>query len=580
MTLDATQVKAYAGESKSASLTYPAETDVVVRRFDIVNGEAQTYEEPLRIVCIGDSITEGSGTTNSQETESYPAQLLAYLNGEGASLVDARDVILSNFGCSGTRVMNYSGQWYNDTLAYTLATEEADPDFAIIGLGTNDSGYLATGKGQIEHFRTLYTDLLSTFGSIPGIKQVYATTATYRAGSYGYGAVTARGVQKAAVDALSANSDKYTCIDLYSLTLDKALNGGFLSSDNLHPDAAGYGIYKDVLVDAIFRNHCAAENFELADLYVSDSGTNNALCSAENPTNNLSIAIAKAAPDAVIHIVDTYTCTLPGSQFAVVLPAVNSLTLRGEGENPALKINGKYLLSQSELVLDNFTMTTTAGGSIMLQMGYYNATLTETFSVPLTHKPMFCAGYVAFNGSEEDTYYNTAESVSADRDCEIRVLGGSYSYFLGGNYCYRDGAPFGTYGGNMTLYIGKNVELSGLDYSGIVGMNYLTGTVTAQLDAWAEDVPVYEYATRGAVQAAKFNVAKNTGAVSVTLGDGMTNELIVMGDFDGDLQLTMRDTLILLKRLLNNNFDQSENYFAKTSISLRDVIASLKRPAR
>ena len=588
ITLDATQVKAYDGKTEIATLTYPTDKNVIIKRFDVVNGEAVDYEEPLRIACVGDSITQGTGSKD-QEPEAYPGQLLAYLSGEGADRIGGREVIIGNYGCGDTRVMDTRDKYYTDMLAFTLSSEECDPDLVIIGLGTNDSPWLSIGKGQLELFREEYTKLLNTYGKIPNVEQVYCTTATYRAAdesdggkvdAYAYGAVTARAIQREVVETLAKDGGKFTCIDLYALSLPEALNGTLLSSDNLHPDTAGYTVYMHKIADAILDGKYTVENFEMTDLYVSANATNNAECTEENPTNNLSIAFAKAAPGATIHIVDSYTLSLHGDQYCIVLPAIDSLTIVGEGNGATLITNCKYLLAQSDITLDNLTLTTTASGAFVLQIGYNNATLTETFSIPTKHSPMFVAGFVSFAGAEGTTYYNTVESISSDENCVINLLGGTWYYFLGGNFSYEATSPVGTYSGNMTLNISKNVVLPYAKYSnvvsGICGINYLTGSITANVASWA-DAPIPTYANRGATYAANYEAYKNIGTVAVNLADDMTNSITVMGDFNGDGKITIADVLYLLKAMLNKNMDKPEQYYAKTNLTLLDVVSAMAK---
>ena len=97
ITLDATQVKAYEGADKKAVLSYAGDANAV--RFDVVNGEAKTYTEPLRIACVGDSITQGTNAGDFSK-KSYPAQMYAKMHAAGM------DAVVSNFGCGGWTVMN------------------------------------------------------------------------------------------------------------------------------------------------------------------------------------------------------------------------------------------------------------------------------------------------------------------------------------------------------------------------------------------------------------------------------------------------------------------------------------------
>lgn len=93
-------------------------------------GEAGTTGggRPLRVACLGDSITEGAGT-NDPATESYPAQL-------GRLLGAGYDV--RNFGVGGSTLLDAGDKSYRRQPAYAAALEFA-PDIVVIGLGTNDS---------------------------------------------------------------------------------------------------------------------------------------------------------------------------------------------------------------------------------------------------------------------------------------------------------------------------------------------------------------------------------------------------------------------------------------------------------
>ena len=135
----------------------------------------------------------------------------------------------------------------------------------------------------------------------------------------------------------------------------------------------------------------------------------------------------------------------------------------------------------------------------------------------------------------------------------------------------------------MTLNIGKDVILPYAKYSsvvsGICGINYLTGSITANIASWP-DADILTYANRGASCAENYNPSKNTGTVTVNLAEGMTNSITVMGDFNGNGKVELADVLYLLKAMLNKNMDKPEQYYAKTSIALLDVVSALKKLAK
>lgn len=91
-------------------------------------GLAFVMSAQIRVACIGNSITYGSGIEN-REVYSYPAQLQVML-GEGWDV--------QNFGVSGRTMLKKGDNpiWIEPAFENALAFK---PDVVIIKLGTNDS---------------------------------------------------------------------------------------------------------------------------------------------------------------------------------------------------------------------------------------------------------------------------------------------------------------------------------------------------------------------------------------------------------------------------------------------------------
>jgi len=83
--------------------------------------------EPIRIACVGDSITYGAGIEN-RDTNSYPAQLQTLLG-------DTYKV--GNYGVSGRTLLKMGDKPYWKHKNYKKALS-FNPDIVIIKLGTND----------------------------------------------------------------------------------------------------------------------------------------------------------------------------------------------------------------------------------------------------------------------------------------------------------------------------------------------------------------------------------------------------------------------------------------------------------
>ncbi len=544
--LDATQVKAYEGGNTKASLTYPSGAKVTIKRFDTVNGKAQKYEEPLRIAFIGDSITQGSnayvGTVLSYETKSYPAQFLEKMVANG------KDVVVSNYGCSSTRIMNYDDFGYSLGLAYTLSMKETDADYVVVALGTNDSLACTYTYGMKDRFIEEYTEFISGYEALPDTDMVYGTSAIYR-NSRDVAAVAVRGLQEKVFESLVASGKKCTYIDLYALLLEPALNDKLLASDLLHPHADGYTIYADRLYDALVNKVYGIDNFEMTDVYVKAAASIIGEGTKTSPTNSLAVAFGKAASEATVHISGTYNYSkFDDNSCAFLTPtSVDKLTIKGEGEGAVLKLSTKYIFINGDVTFDNITIESSAS-PLHIIAGYNNVTFTDSFKC---NDVVLVAGFVTYGENKTNPLYNSRESVCSDKDCTININGGNFSAFFGGNMTGvgRADALFGTYGGNLTVNIGKNATVTDKDNnSGACGQNYLTGSITMNVSSWAKDKVLREYAPVGTSKEARaIDITKNTGKVTVNVTDGASVLFSPLGDLNSDGVIGVGDALRMLK---------------------------------
>ncbi|MBN2686310.1 MAG: beta galactosidase jelly roll domain-containing protein [Pontiellaceae bacterium] len=115
-------------------------------------------DAPIRVACVGDSITFGMGTSDGM---SYPSQLQNLL-GDGYTV--------GNFGVSARTLMR-SGDlpWWNEP--QFQAAQDFAPDMVIIMLGTND-----TKPQNWEHKDDFYADyaaLVNVFAALPSQPKIY-----------------------------------------------------------------------------------------------------------------------------------------------------------------------------------------------------------------------------------------------------------------------------------------------------------------------------------------------------------------------------------------------------------------------
>jgi len=111
---------------------------------------AISKKEPLRIACVGNSITYGSGVAN-REKNAYPAQLQELLGSQYKVV---------NFGVGGRTLLKKGDRPYWETEAYENALE-FKPDLVFIKLGTNDSKI--QNRVYLNEFESDYEEMIQNF---------------------------------------------------------------------------------------------------------------------------------------------------------------------------------------------------------------------------------------------------------------------------------------------------------------------------------------------------------------------------------------------------------------------------------
>lgn len=580
---DATQVKAYDGENKIASITYPEGLDITVKRFDKVNGKSVSYTEPTRIAFIGDSITEGHSAT-SRLLDSYPANYL-----ENA-LADGKDVIVSNFGVSSGGMRPMAVRYYPDMLAYPICLEESGADIYFFALGINDADYVGRSNGALEEYKSRYMALIKEHGDMPDTDKVYVTSITPLTSATPEKRVRAfslvRPTQEQIVNELNANdSGKYVFVDLYALLYPKfsAAPSTYLK-DGIHPNDAGYVLYAETLYNAVKNGAYKNNSIEMTDIYVSDSGTRFGKGTKESPISYLEYALSLCADTATIHILDTIT--FDGNINTPM--GMTKLTIKGEGTGAVLQLTttGTLIFAGSPLKLDNFKLVQKDQGAstdLTLVGNYNDVEVTESFTNEGTLR--FYAGKVVFGDRStvnlaESLHFDTVATASSDNDCTVKINGGKYTLLIGGSRLFATTAPLGTYSGDMTLTVGGNASVSNEEYSGMNGMNYYTGSITASINKWG-NIKIKDNSIISYVANNKYDPTKNTGKMTVSVASGVGTGRVVAGDFDGNGALGTSDVLTALKCTLNGSAGNAATHFyGLGEINLKHIIYLMKRVAQ
>jgi lysophospholipase L1-like esterase len=212
---------AYVGYTRGDKVQ-AASVDAAETETQALQAQIDTLRQPIRIACVGDSITWGSGVDN-RNVNSYPAVLGGWL-GEGYQV--------TNFGVSGTTMLKHGDSPYWSQKAFTDA-KAFQPNIVVIMLGTNDTK--SQNWKYKDEFTADYTDMVRQFADLPSKPKIYLCrpVPVPKTGNYG---INDAGVQEEIpmINAI-ATQTQATEVDVHA-----ALSGhDDLIPDNVHPNAAG-----------------------------------------------------------------------------------------------------------------------------------------------------------------------------------------------------------------------------------------------------------------------------------------------------------------------------------------------------
>lgn len=203
----------------------------VIFIFSFIAGSAQ----PIRIACVGNSITVGSGVVNREKT-SYPAQLQTLL-GAGYEV--------QNFGVSGATLLKKGNKPYWTTEQYRQSMESR-PDWVFIKLGTNDSKKI--NRPFHDELKNDLTNLVNQYRQLPSrprVVLVLPVPSFLEDSTSIYGPVIRQAIHPAMQQV--AYETGVEIIDLHQLLIDKA----DLFPDKVHPSSLGATVIAKRLFELI-----------------------------------------------------------------------------------------------------------------------------------------------------------------------------------------------------------------------------------------------------------------------------------------------------------------------------------------
>jgi len=190
------------------------------------------FKEPIRVACVGDSITVGVGAS---KRNSYPDQLARMLGEKW---------VVKNFGVSGTTLLKHGDRPYQQQAAFQKALASR-PNVVVIKLGTNDT------KPQNwkfkDEFPADYENLIRQFAQLSTKPRIFVCHPAFVPGNGNYGINEADVLEEISLlDKLAAN-ERLDVIDIHGALKDHPE----MLPDRIHPNTAGATIMAKTVFQAL-----------------------------------------------------------------------------------------------------------------------------------------------------------------------------------------------------------------------------------------------------------------------------------------------------------------------------------------
>lgn len=189
----------------------------------------------VRVSCVGDSITEGTGLSNPSK-DSYPAQLSSML-GTGWEV--------GNFGKKSATVLKSGTTPYWNTSTF-IPSHDFHPDIVIIMLGTNDAKPI--NWVHKTHFVENYSELIQSYKNLSSHPKVYIC---YPPPVYGEVAgITDARIKNEIIPKIRqiASRNDVEVIDIYTSLRNKRT----LFPDKVHPNKEGARLLAQKVYQTIY----------------------------------------------------------------------------------------------------------------------------------------------------------------------------------------------------------------------------------------------------------------------------------------------------------------------------------------
>ncbi len=201
------------------------------------DADFSTTVDLITVACIGDSITEGAGST-ARDYHSYPAVLGRIL---------WKDHLIVNVGNSGKTMRDDLALHYRGTTQHAALRRYAPMyDYAFLMLGTNDSYYDRSWPASSdEKYLTSAENLVKDLTKNNDRVQVIVMNCPMYYGTNGSGSAKVRALQNLLPARLEALGVQSSFFDMYTFTKEKVGSANF--PDQLHPNDTGHSLMAEEL---------------------------------------------------------------------------------------------------------------------------------------------------------------------------------------------------------------------------------------------------------------------------------------------------------------------------------------------
>ena len=387
----------------------------------------------LRIAFIGDSITEGIGSSNKL-TDSYPAQLQELMGDK---------YVIGNFGKSGAYVLDADSEYNvkeNKDLSYRRTQQYKDSlsfnaDVVVVILGINDIRSMSCDAAVAE-LKAGLISLVEEYKALDGVQKVYVGLSVKIANTNIIDSFCDGPLQ--AIQMEVADECDVDTLDLWSLTrayLDVNLH---YTADKTHPNTHHYAELARAMYSMLMGESFTAtvpRKSQTGVVYLKDGGATTGYgATPDTAIGSLAKAVGLLRNKGGTIVV----CGPANVSYESVLPASNgtiTITSRYNGVDHA-ETNGAYLgLSDHVYFNGNFNIDdiniVSNKANQFLVFGYNDVTIGEKVTCTLDTG---VKGYpILLVGHSIELAGTPAYQFDLEGECNVTVGSGTWAYIRGGN---------------------------------------------------------------------------------------------------------------------------------------------------